>query len=125
MSANTYLPPSPVVPGMLLITAISRAYPMVVTIVNSLYNTYVVDQLVCLTVPPAYGMYQANELTAKIIDINGTQFSLNVNSSAFDAFVVPSGITISQPASLAPAGSRNLDNIFNEAFHSYNGNTGN
>lgn len=125
MSANTYLPPSPVVPGMLLITAISRAYPMVVTIVNSLYNTYVIDQLVCLTVPPAYGMYQANELTAKIIDINGTQFSLNVNSSAFDAFVVPSGITISQPASLAPAGSRNLDNIFNEAFHSYNGNTGN
>lgn len=125
MSVNTYLPPSPVVPGMLLISAISRAYPMVVTIVNSLYNTYVVGQLVCLTIPPAYGMYQANELTAQIIAINGSQFSLDINSSGFSPFVTPSGVTISQPASLAPAGSRNLDNVSTEPFHSLNGNTGN
>lgn len=97
------------VPGMLLISGITQANPMVVTIINSIYNTYIVGQLVCLTIPPAYGMTQANELTAQIIAINGTAFTLNFNSIGFDTFVVPVGVTISQPASLAPAGNRNID----------------
>lgn len=98
---------------------------MVVTIVNSLYNTYVVGQLVVLTVPPPYGMYQANELTAEILAINGTQFSLDVNSTNFDVFVVPVGVTKSQPASLAPGGSRNIYNSPQEPFQALNGTIGN
>lgn len=125
MANNIFLPPSPVIPGMLLISAITRAYPMVVTIINSIYNTYVVGQLVCLTIPPAYRMFQANELTAEIIAISGTNFSLNVNSSGFDTFVVPSGVKISQPASLAPAGSKNIYNTTVEPFQALNGNQGN
>lgn len=100
---------------------------MVVTIVDSIYNTYVVGQLVCLTVPPAYGMFQANELTAKIIAIDEDDFTLNVNSSSFDVFAIPAPSIppVSRPASLAPAGSKNSYESTLEPFHSLNGNQGN
>ena len=120
MSANTYLPPTPVVPGMLLITAISTTNPMVVTIVDSIYNTYIVGQLVCLTVPSSYGMFQANELTGESTAINGTNFTLNINAAGFDVFAAPSPSVPppSRPASLAPAGSRNIYETLVEPFHS-------
>lgn len=122
MSANTFLPPTPVVPGMLLISAITQAMQMVVTIIDSIYNTYVVGQLVCLTVPSSYGMFQANELTGEILAINGLNFTLNINSSNFDPFVAPSPSLPppSKPASLAPAGSRNIYNTLTEPFQSLN-----
>ena len=127
MANNIYLPPAPVVPGMLLISAISNSNPMVVTIVDSIYNTYAAGQVVCLTVPSSYGMIQANELTAKILAVDGDDFTLNVNSTKFDAFTIPSPTLPppSKPASLAPAGSRNSYNISTEPFRALNGNTGN
>lgn len=127
MANNIFLPPSPVVPGMLLITAITRAYPMVVTITDSIYNTYVVGQLVCLTVPSSYRMIQANELTVPILVISGTNFSLDINSIDFDTFVIPSPSLPppSRPASLSPAGSRNIYNVTVEPFQSLNGQQGN
>lgn len=100
---------------------------MVVTIVNSLYNTYVIGQLVHLSVPSSYGMTQADQLTGKIIAINGLDFTLNVNAQQFSAFVVPdpnSLPTPSQFATLAPAGSRNIYDTLQEPFHSL-GNFGN
>lgn len=108
-NANTYLPPVLVIPGALLITAITRSYPMVVSIVDSEVNTYIAGQNVLLTVPPSYGMTQANGLFGTILSISGTDFSLDLDSSGFDAFVVPgAGVTIERPASLSPYGSRNL-----------------
>ncbi len=121
MSANTYLPPTPVVPGMLLISNITNSYPMVVTIVDSIYNTYIAGQNVCLTVPPNYGMFQANELTGTIVSIDEDEFSINIDSRSFDAFTVP--LVGSMPASLSPSGSRNLQfsNLTNNVpFHSLN-----
>lgn len=120
MANNIYLPPTPVVPGMLLISAITNTNPMVVTIIDSIYNTYIVGQLVCLTVPPKYGMFQANELTGEIIGISGTNFTLNINASGFDVFSIPSPSLppASTPASLAPAGARNIYNVSVEPFHS-------
>ncbi len=118
MSANIYLPPTPVVPGMLLISAITQSFPMVITIVNSIYNTYVVNQLICLTVPSSYGMFQANELTGKIVAISSTSFSVDIDSRGFDPFVIPIAANVSIPASLAPAGCKNLYNVEGEPFHS-------
>lgn len=93
---------------------------MVVTITNSIYNTYIVGQLVCLTVPSSYGMYQANELTGQITAINSTNFSLDIDARGFDAFVAPSPSLPppSKPATLAPAGCRNLYDTLVEPFHS-------
>lgn len=127
MSVNTYLPPSPVVPGFLLISAITQTNPMVVTVVDSFYNTYIVGQLVHLNVPQDYGMVEADQLTGEIISINNFDFTLNINAKNFSAFVVPNPSTTpppSQPATLAPAGSRNIYNNIVVPFHSL-GNQGN
>lgn len=105
---NRYLAPVPVIPGNLLITNITNTYPMVVTIVNSDVNSYIPGQSVILTVPNSYGMTQANGKAAPILSITGVNFSLDLDSTVFDVFVIPSGITIEQPASLSCYGSTNL-----------------
>lgn len=128
MANNIYLPSSPVVPGALIISSISNSYPMQISIVNSIYNTYVAGQLVTLTVPPSYGMYQANENTGEILDVQGTTFYVDIDSRNFDTFVIPNPATLpppSRPASLSPGGSRNIYNSSTEPFQSLNGNIGN
>lgn len=109
MTANTYLPGTIQIPSALLITAITKAFPMVVTVsvqTEKASDTYIVGQLVRLTVPITYGMFQADKLTAQITAIDGLDLALDIDSRGFDTFAIPpSG---EQPASLAPAGSRNL-----------------
>lgn len=108
--SNQYLPGVITIPSSLVITAITQSNPMVVTtVVNPVTeaNSYIVGQLVRLMVPYSYGMYQANQLTGQITAINGLNFILNIDSTLFDPFVIPAP-TAQEPASLAPAGSRNL-----------------
>ena len=107
---NQYLRGTIAIPSSLDILAITRAIAMVVTcVVNPVTesNTYIPGMLVRLTVPSSYGMYQANGLTGQIIFVSGLNFTLNIDSSQFDPFVVPA-ITDEQPSSMAPAGSKNL-----------------
>ena len=109
--ANNYLPPVIQIPSSLLITAITQSLPMVITVAignpASEANTYIPGMNVRLQVPITYGMYQANNLVGTITAITGSNFTLNIDSSQFDAFVVPSG-NVEQPATIAPFGSRNL-----------------
>ncbi len=108
---NQYLKPVILIPSSLLITAITQSSPMVITVQidnsTTQANTYIVGMAVRLFVPYTYGMYQANNLVGTIIAINGSNFTLNLVSSDFDSFVVPSG-DAEQPATIAPYGSRNL-----------------
>ena len=122
-NANTYLPPVIAIPSALEITDITNSNPMVVTVnANSdQVNTYIPDQVVKLTVPPSYGMIQANGLSGVIIAVTSTTLSLNIDSTQFDSFTMPSDSQ--QPASLAPSGSKNLsyNNSTNQvAFQSLN-----
>ena len=124
-NANIFLPPVIVIPGSLLITSITNAYPMVVTITNKSSNTYIPGMLVYFTIPPAYGMFQLNGMTGQILAINGINFTIDIDSTVFDIFTIPS--SGEQPASLSPAGSRNLtySNFTNQvAFQDLN-NVGN
>lgn len=109
--ANNYLPPVIQIPSSLLITAITRSAPMVITVEignpTTEANTYIVGMNVRLQVPRPYGMYQANGLVGTILGINSNDFVLSLDSSGFDSFVIPSG-NVEQPASIAPFGSRNL-----------------
>lgn len=108
---NQYLPGVIAIPSSLLITNITNTAPMVVTVAvgnsSTEANTYIVGMAVKLTVPKPYGMFQANGLVGTIIAINGMDFALNLDSSQFDQFVIPSG-NVETPASIAPSGSRNL-----------------
>lgn len=107
---NQYLSPVIQIPSSLQIMAITQALPMVITVqienTTTEANTYIVGMAVKLFVPVTYGMYQANNLVGTITAISGSQFTLNLDSSQFDPFVVPSG-NVEQPATIAPAGSRN------------------
>ncbi len=108
--ANTYLPGTIQIPSSLTITDISKSYPMIVTFtINTVTeaNTYRSKQVVRLTVPITYGMYQANGLEASILDVGSSTMTLDVDSRLFDTFSIPSAGQI-QPATLAPSGSRNL-----------------
>lgn len=70
-------------------------------------NTYILGMAIRLFVPITYSMKQANNLVGTIIAINGSTFSLSLDSSNFDPFVIPMG-SVESPASISPAGSRNL-----------------
>jgi hypothetical protein len=63
--------------------------------------------LVRLTVPKTWGMFQANGVTARIMSVGATTMVIDLNTTYFDAFVDGSGTALT-PASLSPAGSRNL-----------------
>ena len=108
---NQYLPGVIAIPSSLTITAITNSYPMVCTVsVNPVTesNTYIAGQVVRLFVPYSYKMFQANGLQGKILSVSGSTITLDIDSSNFDVFVTPAS-TAEQPASLAPAGSKNLE----------------
>ena len=117
MSANTYLPGTPCSPLSLLISSITQTSPMVITV--ALPNDYIVGQLVDITVPSDYGMYQANGLTAQIIAIDptGLNFSVAIDATQFDPFVIPA-MYQPMPAQLTSAGARNVWNYTTLPFHS-------
>ncbi len=107
---NQYLPGVIQIPSSLLITAATRSYPMQVTftVPSTGFNTYVVGQLVRLNMPYTWGMYQANGLVGKILYVDTSTMLLDIDSSMFDAFTDGSA-SKETPASLSPAGSRNLE----------------
>jgi hypothetical protein len=109
---NQYLKPVILIPSSLAITSISQSSPMIVGVLiqtpTTEANTYIVGMCVRLFVPQTYRMFQANNLTGTITDITGSNFTLNIDSSQFDAFVIPSG-NVEQPATIAPNGSRNYE----------------
>ncbi len=122
--ANQYLPGVIQIPSTLLITGITQAFPMVVnfTVPSTGANTYVIGQVVRLTVPKTWGMFQANGLMGKIMAVDSSTMTLNIDSTYFDTFVDGSS-TSETPASLAPAGSQNLEynNLTNQVpFQSLN-----
>jgi len=128
LSANTYLPPSPVFPPSLVITNITQAVNAVIThAVPIASSPYIIGQLIKLTIPPEYGMYQADQMTCEILAVDNLllTFTTSLDTTFFNAFVIPVGIRQQKPASLAPAGSRNLYNISTVAFHSLDGSVGN
>ena len=117
--ANVYLPPQIVLPRTQVITAITQANPMVVTVANA--GAYVVGQQIKLTIPNGYGMTQANQLNGTILAISGLNFTINQDSRAFSAFSVP---VATSTATLSSAGSMNIYNILDVPFHAQ-ANTGN
>jgi len=107
--ANSYLPGVITIPSALSITAITNAYPAVATVTanaETQSNSFIAGQLVTLQIPVTYGMWQANNQTVKILANDGSNISLDMDSTNYDAFSIPNPAT--QPATMSPSGSRNL-----------------
>jgi len=115
-NANTYLRPVVTVPSALEITDITRSFPMLVTTIMTTdqENVFQQNQVVSLSVPVTFGMWQANGLKGIILDINVNIISLAVDSTQFDTFLDPNNGEI---ATLSPSGSRNLEYNNNTALH--------
>lgn len=124
MSGNVFLAPSPVSPPFLLISSITNANPMSVTV--STPNQYVIGQLAYFSIPFTYGMFQLNGLTGQILSVSDDNltFTVDIDSVQFDVFSVPS-LYKEQPASMSSAGSKNIYNNTTVPFHSVNGLVGN
>lgn len=107
---NQYLPGVIQIPSTFLITDITRSFPMVVTftVPSTGSNSYIPGQLVRLNVPYTWGMFQANGLVGKILQIEVSTMSLNIDSRNFDTFIDGSS-SLETPASLSPSGSQNLE----------------
>jgi hypothetical protein len=72
---------------MRIITAITNAYPAVITTqVNHLYTTGMVVRIV---IPQADGMQQLNNYLGEIIVTGLDTFTVDVDSTYFDVFTVP------------------------------------
>lgn len=129
---NTLLAPLAVNPEMMYVTNISQAtFAVVSTSVDpSLY--YAVGMEVHMSVPASFGMSQMNNLTGKILAVNAVaatanigayNITLDINSSAFNAFAFPastSSPTATLFATFAPAGASTQYDPVTQTYTGYN-----
>ena len=81
---------SPVyMPAMRVIAGISNGFPATVT--TTVNHGYIVGTIVRLDIAPTGGMLQANQMTGTILSVPTlTTFTLSIDTTNFDTFVVPS-----------------------------------
>ena len=106
---NEYLPPTITTPSTLIITQITNAYPLVVTVAVGFdeADTYRIHQTIKFIVPSDYGMPQINGLIGKIISVSGFNLTVDLDSSQFSPFI-QNPVTKQQLPLIAPYGSNNL-----------------
>jgi len=93
------------IPGRNVVTAITNAQNAVVT---AAAHGYATGEIVRINVPQTYGMRLGN-IQATITVINANTFSINYDTSAMVAFVVP-GLAAFTPSEVLPI-SEEVDNI--------------
>lgn len=87
-------------PAMRIITAITNGFPAVVT--TNINHNYLTGLVVRLDIPETYGMQQANQKFAPITRIDATNFSIEIDTTLFDPFVVPLPAVVSTLAQAVP-----------------------
>jgi len=73
--------------SMRLVDAITNGYPAIVT--TSFAHEYEVGDIVRLNVPRWYGMVQANKLVGTILTAGVTTFTIDIDTTYFNPFVIP------------------------------------
>jgi hypothetical protein len=111
--ANAYLIPVVTTPTALSLVAATREVQIVITVAitdtTTQANTYVVGMGVRLRIPKTYGMIQADGQFGTIVEIVGNDMKLNIDSRLYDPFMLPIFTSLQWTATIAPAGSRNLE----------------
>lgn len=75
-------------PAAPFITGITKGTTTTVELAFS-QNNLTAGQVIRLTIPAAFGMSQANGLTAEILSVSSNVLTLDLDSSGFDAFAWP------------------------------------
>lgn len=106
--AQCYANPTPIFqPAMRLIAAITQSNPATVT--TTFAHQYLTGTVVRLDIPLACGMQQANGLTGAISVTAPTTFTIDIDTTYFEPFVIPVGLspTIDICAQVVPIGEIN------------------
>jgi hypothetical protein len=74
-------------PAMRIVTAVTNGFPCEVT--TSFDHDYIDGTIVRLYVPEGYGMVGANQKYGPITVTGTTTFTIPIDTTFFDAFVVP------------------------------------
>lgn len=74
-------------PAVRIIATITQSSPAVVA--TTIPHGYGVGMIVRLKVAPGFGMIQANNLQGTILDVTDTTFDVDIDTTYFDAFVIP------------------------------------
>jgi hypothetical protein len=111
---NYYAVPFPTYqPAMRNILSITQALNALVTTtfdgINPGNHQYSTGLIARLYVPNGFGMVQANELEGVVTVVNDTQFTITIDTTPFDAFVVPAYQpgAFGTPAQVVPVGEVN------------------
>lgn len=75
-------------PAMRVISSITKALPAVIT--TTFDHDYATGLIVRLKVPKGFGMQQANNVSGPITVTGTTTFTMELNSTNFDAYAIPS-----------------------------------
>ena len=78
-------------PAMRLISSITNSFPATVT--TSFAHNYVTGEIVRFLIPPSHGMVQLNKQQAEIIVTGSTTFTVPIDTTEFDAYVIPGSST--------------------------------
>ena len=93
-------------PAMRVIANITNASPAVVT--TTINHQYLTGTIVRLIVPKGFGMVQANQLVGTILVLTPTTFAIDINTTNFDAFTLPSSFPPGyNDAQVIPIGEEN------------------
>lgn len=95
--------------AMRIISSITQSNPA--TIVTTFHHDYDTGLIVRLNIPLEYGMQQANQKSGTITVVDTVTFTIDIDTTAFDPFVVPSPSY--QCANVTPIGE--INEILTEA----------
>lgn len=105
-------------PAMSQVTNITNGFPAIVTTATN--HNLISGTIVRLVIPEGFGMVNANHLTGIIITTGATTFTIDIDTTFFDPFVIPGIFPFSQQiSSVVPIGEINsiltaaTDNILN------------
>jgi hypothetical protein len=92
--------------AMRIISSISNANPAAV--VTTFDHQYISGMVVRLNIPPGFGMQQANQLSGQIAVTGGTTFTIDIDTTHFDAYAAPSSFPYNyQYGQVVPTGENN------------------
>jgi len=95
--------------AMRVISAITKANPAAVT--TTFAHQYATGDIVRIDVPLGFGMQQINQQTGTITVTGSTTFTITIDTTSYDAFVVPSFPVgqAHQDAQVVPVGEINAN----------------
>ena len=87
--SSCYFNPTPTYqPAMRIIGAITKADPALVTTTGD--HNFITGEVVRLVIPSIFGMQQMNGLVGNVTVFSDTTFTVDIDSTKFDAFSIPS-----------------------------------